>query len=77
MSRQNVAGALGSLLKEFETVAHQNLDKIPPHLKMLRPMLENAVGSGVFHDADGSMAERFWLYLEREILREKNGHGSS
>ncbi len=74
MSRQNVAAALAGLLSEFEATSKLFIDKIPA---MIRPMIEDALGQGVFKDKDGSMAERLWLYLEREILREKNGHGSS
>ena len=74
MSPQNVAGALGSLLSEFEATSKLFIDKIPA---MIRPMIEDALGQGVFKDKDGSMSERLWLYLEREVLRETNGHGSS
>lgn len=74
VSRQNVAAALAGLLSEFEATSKLFIDKIPA---MIRPMIEDALGQGVFKDKDGSMAERLWLYLEREILREKNGHGSS
>ena len=74
MSRQNVAGALGSLLSEFEATSKLFIDKIPA---MIRPMIEDALGQGVFKDKDGSMGERLWLYREREVLRETNGHGSS
>lgn len=44
------------------------IDKIPA---MIRPMIEDALGQGVFKDKDGSMGERLWLYLEREVLRDK------
>lgn len=74
VSRQNVAGALASLLSEFEATSKLFIDKIPA---MIRPMIEDALGQGVFKDKDGSMGERLWLYLEREVLRETNGHGSS
>ena len=74
MSPQHVAAALGSLLSEFEATSKLFIDKIPA---MIRPMIEDALGQGVFKDKDGSMGERLWLYLEREVLRETNGHGSS
>ena len=74
VSRQNVAGALASLLSEFEATSKMFIDKIPA---MIRPMIEDALGQGVFKDKDGSMGERLWLYLEREVLRENNGHGSA
>ena len=70
VSPQNVAAALGSLLSEFEATSKMFIDKIPA---MIRPMIEDALGHGVFKDKDGSMAERLWLYLEREVLRDGNG----
>ena len=70
VSPQNVAAALGSLLSEFEATSKLFIDKIPA---MIRPMIEDALGQGVFKDKDGSMAERLWLYLEREVLRDGNG----
>ena len=69
---RHVAGALGSLLSEFEATSKMFIDKIPA---MIRPMIEDALGQGVFKDKDGSMSERLWLYLEREVLRD--GHNGS
>ena len=67
---RHVAGALGSLLQEFEGAFGQFKDKIPA---MLRPFIEEALSLGVFRDTDGAMAHRLWLYLEREVLRESDG----
>ncbi len=66
----HVRAALQNLLAEFETAGKAQLSRLPPALAMLRPMLEQALGGGVFHDQDGSMGDRFWLYLKREVLQE-------